>query len=91
MQMCESHNMAKYWTGDIGPGDDFGLPIHDEFIDGVMKIGGKWATMSPESWKRLVSVSSAPATVRGTRSKPTVVGSRWRVRLWLEQRNTRSM
>ncbi len=44
--------MAKYWTGEIGPGDDFGMPIHDEFIDGRMKIGGKWANMSPESWKQ---------------------------------------
>ena len=41
----------KYWIGDIGPGDDFGMPIHEEFIDGSMKVGSKWAIMSPESWR----------------------------------------
>jgi len=43
--------MAKYWTGDIGPGDDFGMPIHDEFID-APTVSGPWAIMNPQSWKQ---------------------------------------
>ena len=44
-------NGAKYWTGDVRPGDDFGMPVHDEFIDGRMAMGSSWAIMSPSTWR----------------------------------------
>lgn len=41
---------AKYWVGDPGKLDDFGVPIKNEFIDGVTRQG-PWATMHPHSWR----------------------------------------
>ncbi len=39
--------MAKqYWIGNIGPLDDLGDPIKDEFIDGKTRMG-PWAIMTP--------------------------------------------
>ena len=40
----------KYWCGEIGPEDDFGAPIVDEFIDGKI-ANGQWANMAPSSWR----------------------------------------
>lgn len=42
---------AKYWSGQIGPNDDFDRPIEDVFIDG-RTAQGSWAIMSLESWER---------------------------------------
>lgn len=47
-----SKPVNRYWQGEIGPGDDFGRPIHDEFIDGKMHGRNQWAIMSPDSWER---------------------------------------
>jgi hypothetical protein len=41
----------KYWTRIVGEKDDFGSPIENEFIDGVIKEG-HWAIMSIDSWRR---------------------------------------
>jgi hypothetical protein len=40
-----------YWSGVIGPNDDFGRPIHDIFYDGKTHYG-PWAIMNPSSWLR---------------------------------------
>jgi hypothetical protein len=43
---------AVYWMGHIGPKDDFGMTIKDEFIDGKTRLGhGPWAIMVPQSWR----------------------------------------
>lgn len=39
----------KYWLGAIPSEDDFGLPITDEFIDGITHYGS-WALMTPRMW-----------------------------------------
>lgn len=39
----------RYWAGTIGPRDDFGEPITDEFIDGLAR-GQRWAIMTPASF-----------------------------------------
>lgn len=36
-----------YWLSRVPDLDDFGNPIHDEFIDGVTRQG-PWALMTPE-------------------------------------------
>lgn len=41
---------AKYWIGPVGPKDDFGVVIEDEFIDG-RTYHGPWAIMSRGSWQ----------------------------------------
>jgi hypothetical protein len=41
----------RYWIGDVGPTDDYGMPVHDEFIDGVSAMSGKWAIMNPHTWR----------------------------------------
>lgn len=40
----------RYWMGDVGAKDDFGLPITDEFIDGRTRRG-PWGIMNPETWE----------------------------------------
>jgi hypothetical protein len=40
-----------YWIGDVGPKDDFGITIVDEFIDGKTSLG-PWAIMTLASWRR---------------------------------------
>jgi hypothetical protein len=40
----------KYWTGDVGTEDDFGVPIANEFVDGRTRRG-PWAIMSLLSWR----------------------------------------
>jgi hypothetical protein len=50
-RFSENQNMSKerYWMGTgIGPNDDFGKPIADEFVDGKTRMG-PWAIMSPSS------------------------------------------
>jgi hypothetical protein len=43
----------RYWIGGtIGPKDDFGAPIIDEFIDGKTRQG-PWAIMAPASYRVL--------------------------------------
>ena len=51
MKTLNNAATAKYWYGPIGPGDDFGMPIHDEFIDGRIAMGSSWAIMSPSTWR----------------------------------------
>lgn len=46
-----SMNNPRYWVGEIGPGDDFGMPIHEEFIDGLLAGRSQWAIMSPHTWR----------------------------------------
>jgi hypothetical protein len=41
-----------YWTGPIGPNDDFDAPIGDTFIDGKTTIG-PWGIMTPANHERL--------------------------------------
>ena len=43
------HVAPVYWCGPIGPNDDFGATITDEFIDGATKYG-PWANMTPDNW-----------------------------------------
>jgi len=43
--------MKKYWMGDVGTLDDFGVEFVDEFVDGGTKYG-PWANMTPASWKK---------------------------------------
>jgi hypothetical protein len=38
-----------YWCGEVGPNDDFGMPLDMEFIDGRTKMG-PWGIMTPESF-----------------------------------------
>jgi hypothetical protein len=38
----------RYWIGSVGPKDDFGQKIEDEFIDGHTAMG-PWAIMTPSS------------------------------------------
>jgi hypothetical protein len=40
-----------YWQGTVGPKDDFGLEIEDEFVDG-RTFGGSWAIMTPRSHRK---------------------------------------
>lgn len=42
---------AKYWLGDVGEQDDFGVYYDLYMIDGKTKQG-PWANMTMESWKR---------------------------------------
>jgi hypothetical protein len=44
-------NENRYWIGDVGPKDDFGIAIDDEFIDGKTRMG-PWAMMTLASWRR---------------------------------------
>lgn len=37
------------WCGNVGPNDDFGAPIGDEFIDGKTRMG-PWGIMTPANW-----------------------------------------
>jgi hypothetical protein len=39
----------KYWTGNLGPKDDFGRPYGDLMYDGRTNMG-PWANMSHDSW-----------------------------------------
>lgn len=41
----------RFWVGDVGEKDDFGVDIVEDFIDGKM-IEGPWAIMTPQSWKQ---------------------------------------
>jgi hypothetical protein len=46
--------MAKqevYWTGNIGPKDDFGVLYGTIMYDGKT-AGGPWANMCESSWKK---------------------------------------
>jgi hypothetical protein len=40
----------KYWSGDVGKKDDFGVEYGDIMIDGKTK-SGPWANMTPKSWR----------------------------------------
>ena len=40
---------AVYWSGDLGPRDDFGRLYRDTMYDGKTKMG-PWANMTEESW-----------------------------------------
>jgi hypothetical protein len=40
----------RFWTGHIGPRDDFGVRISDIFYDGKTNMG-PWAIMAPSSWR----------------------------------------
>jgi hypothetical protein len=40
-----------YWLGPIGPLDDFGNSIDDQFVDGMTSHGGAWAIMTPECFR----------------------------------------
>lgn len=42
----------KYWMGDPGARDDFGMPIRGEFIDGKLINQSSWAIMVPGSWRK---------------------------------------
>jgi hypothetical protein len=42
--------VARYWIGRPPQDDDFGLPIIDQFVDGVTKQG-PWAFMNPVSYR----------------------------------------
>jgi len=44
-------NEKKYWTGTVGPLDDFNEIIVDVFYDGAT-YRGPWAIMTPYSWMR---------------------------------------
>lgn len=55
-----------YWRSPVGTHDDFGRPIHDEFVDGKTKLG-PWAMMSPESFA--VYGTGRLGTGRGQRYK----------------------
>jgi len=46
--------MAKpvYWVSPVGGFDDFDSPIRDEIIDGRTTLGGQWALMTPQSWRK---------------------------------------
>lgn len=37
----------RYWSGPVGPSDDFAEPITTEFVDGKTRFG-PWAIMTPE-------------------------------------------
>jgi hypothetical protein len=39
-----------YWSGPIGPSDNFAEPLRQEFIDGKTTFG-PWAIMTPDSHK----------------------------------------
>lgn len=41
-----------HWLSPVGELDDFGNPIHDQFVDGQTRIGG-WAIMSPDCHRAL--------------------------------------
>lgn len=41
--------MTTYWTGPVGPIDDFGATIENVFYDAPTR-SGPWAIMSPASW-----------------------------------------
>jgi hypothetical protein len=42
--------VKKYWAGDPGKKDAFGLTIGNTFIDGKT-TSGPWAIMTPLSWQ----------------------------------------
>lgn len=46
------NEQAAYWLSPVPDLDDFGNPIHDEFIDGAtsVSVGGAWAIMTPFAW-----------------------------------------
>jgi len=41
----------RYWVGRVSERDDFGNPIKDQFIDGVMRGRGSWAIMTPAAFR----------------------------------------
>jgi hypothetical protein len=43
-------NSPRYWIGEVGELDDFGVQLTDEFIDGMTAMG-PWAIMSLGSWR----------------------------------------
>lgn len=40
-----------YWTGLVGPKDDFGDTITDVFYDAPTRFTRQWAIMTPGNWK----------------------------------------
>lgn len=64
-----------FWCGEIGPQDDFGRPIFDQFIDGKT-VHGPWANMNPTSWKREGGTNGKLGTGYGQRYEKQPDG-RW--------------
>lgn len=47
----KSVEVRRYWSGDVGPVDDFGDTYTNVMIDGKT-MQGPWANMTLRSWKR---------------------------------------
>ena len=65
-----------YWTGPVGPNDDFGHPLDQEFIDGCTAYGRRWAIMTPDSWKAHSGTGGKLGTGFGQRFQKQADG-RW--------------
>ena len=48
--VLEATPKAVYWTGKIGPHDDLGNRITNQFVDGRLKSGG-WAILTPGAFR----------------------------------------
>lgn len=49
--MADYDKDKVYWLSPLPGFDDFGGPIHDEFVDGATRHGGMWGLMNPENFK----------------------------------------
>lgn len=63
-----------FWGGPVPRHDDYGNPISLEFIDGRTRQG-RWAMMSPESWRLFGCGSLGSGSGQQYRM---VAGGRWK-------------